>query len=396
MDGEGPVNPGLGIDAPAVLYVDDEPQSLKYFLRAYGGEFRVLTASSAAQADQVLASQVGAIGVLVTDQRMPGESGTQLLARVKERYPLVIRILTTAYADLSDAVSAVNRGEIHRYVLKPWDMDALRADLRGAFDLHRQRRAELDLLAARREAMVALASHLAHEIATPIATIAGAAAGLERYLPTLVEHYRRTRPVTGEDTLIPAAALDALAEAPGLTRASAERVSLLVRLLLVNAGSGVGSTDQWEVMRASALLNETIDSYPFRGGERALVSVEGGDFDLRGPPTLMIHVIYNLLKNALDALSAAGKGAISFALEPGTEWNRLVVTDTGSGIPAAVLPLVFDEFFSLKQAGQGAGMGLPFCRRVLTDLGGEIACESIEGDYTRMELRFPAWREDQP
>jgi signal transduction histidine kinase len=293
-------------------------------------------------------------------------------------------------------VSAVNRGEIHRYILKPWDMDALRGDLRGAFDLHRQRRAEQDLLAARREAMVALASHLAHEIATPIATIAGAATGLERYLPTLVEHYRRTRAEVGENALIPAAALDALAEAPGLTRASAERVSLLVRLLLVNAGSGVGSTDQCEVMRASALLQQAIDTYPFRGGERALVAVEGGDFDLRGPPTLLIHVIYNLLKNALDALAAAGRGTIAFALQPGGDWNRLVVTDTGSGIPADAIALVFDEFFSLKRAGQGAGMGLPFCRRVLTDLGGEIACRSIEGEYTRMELRFPAWREDQP
>lgn len=390
------MSPHPANDAPTVLYVDDEPQSLKYFARAFGDELRVLTATSAAEADQILASEAGAIGVLVTDQRMPVESGTQLLARVKERYPLVIRLLTTAYADLSDAVAAVNRGEIHRYILKPWDIDALRSDLRDACDLHRQRRAEQELLSARREAMMGLASHLAHEIATPIATIAGAAAGLERYLPVLVDHYRRTRPRDGEDAAIPVSALDALGDAPGLARAAAERVGMLVRLLLVNAGSGAGSGDQWVVMRASELLQEAIDSYPFRGGERELVSVDGEDFQLEGPSTLLIHVLYNLLKNALDATRAAGKGAVRFNLEPGPDWNRLVVTDTGSGIPADAVPRVFDEFFSLKGAGHGAGMGLPFCRRVLTDLGGEIACRSIEGDYTRMEIRFPAWREDQP
>jgi response regulator RpfG family c-di-GMP phosphodiesterase len=130
----------FGPEIPSILYVDDESQSIKYFTRAFGTEFRVLTAGSTAEAEEILAAEAqgktGGVGVLVTDQRMPLETGVQLLARVKERYPTVIRLLTTAYAELSDAVSAVNRGEIHRYILKPWDMESLRADLRVCLQVH--------------------------------------------------------------------------------------------------------------------------------------------------------------------------------------------------------------------------------------------------------------------
>jgi signal transduction histidine kinase len=66
-----------------------------------------------------------------------------------------------------------------------------------------------------------------------------------------------------------------------------------------------------------------------------------------------------------------------------------VVVDTGSGITPEVLPRIFEEFFSLKSTGRGTGMGLPFCRRVMTELGGEITCGSVLGEYTRVELRFP-------
>jgi two-component system response regulator PhcR len=382
----------FGPEIPSILYVDDESQSIKYFTRAFGTEFRVLTAGSTAEAEEILAAEAqgktGGVGVLVTDQRMPLETGVQLLARVKERYPTVIRLLTTAYAELSDAVSAVNRGEIHRYILKPWDMESLRADLRVCLQVHRARRAEQDLLQARRQTMIALASYMAHELATPLATIATAAAGLERYLPMLLERYRRTA-LEGERSLIPPSALAALDSAPALIEESASRARMLVRLLLMNAGSGGSEGTPGEQISLARLVDEALGSYPFTAVERGRIQVEGGDFELFGPQTLLIHVLHNLIKNALDGVHAAGKGGIRLALESGAEWNRLIVTDTGSGIAPEVMPRIFDEFFSLKGPGRGTGMGLPFCRRVMNDLGGEIACRSVLGEYTRVELRFP-------
>jgi two-component system probable response regulator PhcQ len=119
----------------AVLYVDDEEMALKYFQRALNRELRVLTATSVADAITLLDRHGEEIGVLVTDQRMPGQTGVDLLRTVRQEYPTIVRLLTTAYSDLNDAIEAVNTGEIYRYITKPWDLGALRADVRQAMEL---------------------------------------------------------------------------------------------------------------------------------------------------------------------------------------------------------------------------------------------------------------------
>jgi two-component system probable response regulator PhcQ len=129
----------------AVLFVDDEEKALKYFRMAYARDFPVLTAGSVPEALGVLAERWQEIGVLITDQRMPGQQGVDLLKRAREDWPGIVRILTTAYSDLEDAIAAVNRGEILRYVTKPWDVQGLRAELRHAMDYFQLRR-ERDML----------------------------------------------------------------------------------------------------------------------------------------------------------------------------------------------------------------------------------------------------------
>ena len=119
----------------AILYVDDEEMALKYFRRFVGRDFTVHTATNVDDALEVLAQQGESIGVLITDQRMPGQSGVDLLKKVRSRWPHIVRLLTTAYADLEDAIEAVNRGEIFRYLTKPWDTQTLLTELRQAMEM---------------------------------------------------------------------------------------------------------------------------------------------------------------------------------------------------------------------------------------------------------------------
>lgn len=124
----------------AVLYVDDEEKALKYFRRAVADEaLPVHTASSVSEALGVLEVYGEEIGVLITDQRMPGQTGVDLLRRVREDWPEIVRLLTTAYSDLEEAIEAVNRGEIFRYITKPWDIRQLRTELDQALEIHRLR-----------------------------------------------------------------------------------------------------------------------------------------------------------------------------------------------------------------------------------------------------------------
>ena len=129
----------------AVLYVDDEVQSLKYFEKAYNKEFRVLTASTVEDGLELLKLDGGNIGIVVTDQRMPGRSGTDLLAQVRQTHPRIVRMLTTAYSDIESAIEAVNAGSIYKYVVKPWNVRELRGTLLRAMEFFLVQR-ERDLL----------------------------------------------------------------------------------------------------------------------------------------------------------------------------------------------------------------------------------------------------------
>ncbi len=120
----------------AVLYIDDELNSLKYFNKIYSSNFIIYTAENAAQGWEMLQDHSDQISVVLSDQRMPGESGVQLLKRVRENYPDMIRILVTAFADIESAVDAVNEGAIYKYISKPWDIPELRVTLMRSVDFY--------------------------------------------------------------------------------------------------------------------------------------------------------------------------------------------------------------------------------------------------------------------
>jgi len=105
--------------------VDDEAKALKYFARALGNRFPVHSATSAAQALEILEARADEIGVIVTDQRMPESSGVDLLRVVRDQYPRTVRILTTAFTDQETLVGAINSGAVFSFVSKPWDPEEL-------------------------------------------------------------------------------------------------------------------------------------------------------------------------------------------------------------------------------------------------------------------------------
>ena len=89
-------------------------------------------------------------------------------------------------------------------------------------------------------------------------------------------------------------------------------------------------------------------------------------------------------------MNEAGRGNINISLERGGEFNTLRFRDTARGIPYSELPNIFDYLYSSKKAGQNTGVGLAYCKKVMEYLQGEIYCESVPGEYTEFQLRFPA------
>jgi two-component system response regulator HupR/HoxA len=108
---------------PSVLLVDDEPLALQTMERILDEAFDVRTAGDATEALRVLADDW--VQVVVSDQRMPGTSGVELLADVRERWPDVVRIIISGYTDAEDIIDGINRAGIYQYITKPWHPDNL-------------------------------------------------------------------------------------------------------------------------------------------------------------------------------------------------------------------------------------------------------------------------------
>src|SRR5690606_22793753 len=157
-----------------VLYVDDDRANLVVFEATLEGALPIRTASSGTEALEILRSEE--IAVLLTDQRMPGMTGVELAEQAKVEFPDMVRVLITAYSDLSAAVDAINRGQIHLYLRKPWEPRELRLALESARERYlttrRMRELEKRLLATERVyALGVVAAGIAHEIRGPIGVL---------------------------------------------------------------------------------------------------------------------------------------------------------------------------------------------------------------------------------
>ena len=137
LDGKGfePLLPAPSEATRSLLLVDDEPNNLRALKRVFRHEgYQVHTAESAREAFEILANVP--ISVIVSDQRMPEMSGTEFLSRVKSIYPDTVRIVLSGYTDLATVTGAINEGAIYKFLTKPWDDEALRRDIRQAFQMH--------------------------------------------------------------------------------------------------------------------------------------------------------------------------------------------------------------------------------------------------------------------
>src|SRR5712691_9232943 len=160
----------------AILYVDDEEKSLKYFTRAFEDQFQILTAANAQDGLKILEQHKDEIGLLMTDQRMPGEKGVWLLEKARQLRPRIIRILTTAYSDMEAAIAAVNTGAIYKYVTKPWDPPQLENTIKRGLEFFMVQHERDQLL---REKMSVLHNMM---IADRIVSLGLLAAGLSHHI----------------------------------------------------------------------------------------------------------------------------------------------------------------------------------------------------------------------
>lgn len=121
-----------------VLYVDDEIHNLNAFKAGFRRVFNVFIAESALEGRKII--ETNEIHIIITDQRMPVMTGIEFLESIIPDFPDPIRILLTGYADINAVIDAINKGQVYRYIQKPWMDEDLRINIEKAFEIYSLRK----------------------------------------------------------------------------------------------------------------------------------------------------------------------------------------------------------------------------------------------------------------
>lgn len=137
-----------------ILIVDDESANLRLLKRVLNNDYDVIEATDGSQGLEKLKEH--AVSLIITDQRMPGISGVQLLEQSLDFRPEAIKILLTGYTDIQALIDAINSGKVYKYIPKPWDADELKLTVRRALEAYELKQKNECLLIELRNALTKL------------------------------------------------------------------------------------------------------------------------------------------------------------------------------------------------------------------------------------------------
>ena len=380
-----------------ILCVDDEREILSALQRSLRQKAdRILTATSGEEGLALLEEY--APGVIVSDMRMPGMNGAEFLNRVLEFAPHTFRILLTGHADMEAAISAINRGEIHRYLHKPWDADELGQAIEQGFERHQLIQANLALTdslseknqeleelnmtleqkvverteqllhSERLSVLGRLAAGMVHEVMTPLTISVGWVETVSKS-SNITEDQQNSLSIATEQIFRAASIMESMRDFsrkkhPIKTPTDANKLIGHALDLLIHP-----------------LKQKNISvSRSFEANER--IDVDGEQ---------ITQVLLNLINNAIDALDSGGRVTLSTRVVETAQSVRSVqitVKDNGSGIAPELVQQIFEPFFSTK-GSKGTGLGLSICKGIIDNHGGSIDLESRLGQGTTFTLTLP-------
>jgi len=263
-----------------------------------------------------------------------------------------------------------------------------------SFDITARKQMQEELRQAKEAADAAnhgltlMAGSIAHELRTPLTTIDLTAKAFARLLPKLLTSYQLAKGLEN-CPLISLHELNHLQEMPDLVSRVVYAAQNMINIMLMNIQAPYLTPISLKTCSIMTCITQALAEYPLQTEERTLITwLPERDFYLQGDETLIKHIVFNLMKNALYHIKAAQKGCITLWVETGSKMNKLHFKDTGKGIPAVVIPHIFERFYTTTH--EGVGIGLAFCKLAMQLMGGEITCHAKENEYTEFVLSFPA------
>lgn len=345
-----------------ILCVDDEIDNVEALERLFRKKYKVLKATSGPQALELLDQNQNEIAVILTDQRMPLMTGAEMLEKSIPKAPQAVRLLLTGYTDLESVIEAVNKGQIHRYLQKPWDPVDLQQTVDQAVERftlgreleikNRELEKALGELKTLDQAKTQFMILINHELKTPLTSILN-------FLSLLQE--------TKLD--------EEQANYTGKIHKSSERLRNLVEdvLLLMRAETG-----QLRPSKGIVHINQILQQLPpglqesiQKKGQKISLQLE--QESLETDSFVIKEVIHRLLHNANKF--ASEKSLIELRSTKIENAIEIKITNAGSKFDLLKVEKLLQPFFldeSVMHHSVGTGMGLAICQSLLKTVGSTL------------------------
>lgn len=358
-----------------VLYIDDENNNLNSFKASLRKDFSVITAIDAFEGLKI--AETEELHVVIADQRMPGLDGVEFFEKLMQINPEPVRILLTGYSDIASVIDAINRGQIYRFIDKPWNIEQIKNAIQTAGDIYFARKELKDKnerLQKIHSEMNQFVYSLSHELRGPLMSISGVSklAKMESKDPAVLEYFDLID--TATDKLD-----DFIYKMLDFYRST----KIENKVTEINFKEIVDQ--QLEIYRQKWSLEDI----------NVIIDINQ-TFAFFSDDSKIRVILNNLFHNAVVFQKEIGsQKMIKVAIDVRDNTATIVLEDNGVGIEDSLINEVFNIFQRATQKNVGSGLGLYMVKESTVQMGGQIHLESIVDKGTKVTVILPNLASEQ-
>jgi signal transduction histidine kinase len=351
-----------------LLYIDDEEANLSGFKAEYRKQYNIFTTTSVAEAEEILKNNE--IHIVLADQRMPVMTGVQFFEKIRHEYSEPVRILISGYSDINAAIDSINKGEVFRFIDKPWDNKYVKTAIENAYDIYktrkelRERNTELQKAYDELDKFVYSASH---DLRAPLMSILGIVQLAELETGTTNQYLK-------------------------LIEQSVHKLDKFI-LSIIDYYKNSRSDFHVGIIDFTKLLNDITESLNFMPGFSSIefkITVNQIE-PFRSDPIKLRIILNNIISNAVKYHDVnKTKRTIDVNISCDAQMCNIVVADNGIGLKDDERDNIFKMFFRGNNPNSGSGIGLYIVKEAVSKLNGHISVESNRNIGTRFIIDIPA------
>lgn len=356
-----------------VLYLDDELHNLQSFKATFRKQYNIFTTDSIAEAELMLNNNN--IHIVLADQRMPVMTGVQFFEKIRAKHNAPIRILITGHTDISAAIDAINKGEVFRFIDKPWDYTYVQNAIAHGYDIYRtklelaQRNADLQKAYDELDKFVYSASH---DLRAPLMSVMG-----------VVNLALMEKDVQSQNTYL------------DLIKQSVLKLDAFI-LSIIDYYKNARGAPVVQPINFNELVNDVKETILYMPGfDKIKHEINVKQTGVFKSDLIKLRIILNnLLTNAVK-FQDPKKEAHKFTLDINAtdESCKIVISDNGLGIKEKDIQNIFKMFYRGGVTASGSGIGLYIVHEAIVKLGGKIDVRSVYGEGATFEITLPSINE---